>query len=515
MLQEEDLMIEWEAALAPDTTDRSEPRIYPSHLPTAPPAAPPTGILGVVFDNVTVAQALQRIDDMIVSRQPHYVVTANVDFLAQARSDTELRRVLLEAHLVLCDGTPLVWASRFLGNPLPERVAGSDLMPCLLGAAAEKGYRLFFLGATPEANEQAVANVRTQFPGIEIAGYYSPPFRPLLEMDNQEIERRIRAARPDILLVAFGCPKAEKWMAMNYRRLGLPVTIGVGATIDFLAGRVKRAPLWMRRGGVEWVFRLCQEPRRLFKRYVADLWIFTRAIVAQLWVMKPPPLPPGGPAPAHPVFVEPTWKRVQAPEHFTAEAVKRAAATWGDLGGDGRDWLLELGGVKFLDSTGAAFLYRLQSQLRAQRRHLILLSPSDAVRRVLALMRWEEFFEMAHDGLDARELILAREDECRAHVLYGARRVLVWRGEITAANASEFWTSTRKEISSKSAWRKLWTIDLSQVRFVDSAGAQAMRRLKEYAERLGAQLRFAHATPTVRNVLRRSRLEAALLDGES
>lgn len=263
------------------------PRIAPvaERVTVESPRAARAAILGIEFDRVTFLGAIERLEEMIESRRPHYVVTANVDFMVQARRDPELRRILNDAHLTLCDGTPLVWASRLLGNPLPERVAGSDLAPRLIGVAAKKNYRVFFLGASPEANAQAVARVRAQFPNLEI-GHYSPPFRPLPEMDHGEIRRRILAARPDLLFVAFGCPKAEKWMAMNYRALGVPVTIGVGGTIDFLAGRLKRAPGWMQRTGFEWVFRLAQEPRRLGKRYVTDLWRFGWAMTGELWRMK-------------------------------------------------------------------------------------------------------------------------------------------------------------------------------------------------------------------------------------
>jgi exopolysaccharide biosynthesis WecB/TagA/CpsF family protein len=239
-------------------------------------------MLDVQFDRVTLEETIERIDEMVQARAPRYVVTPNVDFLVQARRDAQLRQVLLDAHLVVCDGTPLVWASHWLGNPLPERVAGSDLAPRIIRLAAEKRYRLFFLGASPEANSQAVAKMRAQYPGLEIS-HYSPPFRPLAEMDHDEIGRRIRAAEPHILFAAFGCPKGEKWMAMNYLSLGVPVMISVGATIDFLAGRVKRAPMWMRRGGVEWVYRMSQEPRRLFRRYASDLYPFARGITTQWW----------------------------------------------------------------------------------------------------------------------------------------------------------------------------------------------------------------------------------------
>ena len=259
-------------------------------------ANPPIAILGVPFDNVTSAETIDSIERMVESRQPHYLVTANVDFLVQAQEDVELRRILFDAHLVLCDGTPLFWASRFLGNPLPERVAGADLVPLLLRVAAEKKYRVFLLGATPESAQQAVDNLKKRHPDLIIADHYSPPFNKLLEMDHDEIKRRIVAAKPDLLFVSLGCPKQEKWIAMHYRSLGVPVCAGVGATIDFLAGRVKRAPRWMQRICAEWIYRLAQEPRRLFKRYFKDLWVFGqeifRAMVAVATQHAAPPACP-------------------------------------------------------------------------------------------------------------------------------------------------------------------------------------------------------------------------------
>src|SRR3954468_5528509 len=136
--------------------------------------AAPVAILGVPFDSVTTAETIEIISRMIESGEPHYLATANVDFLVQASKDVELRRILFDAHLVLCDGTPLVWASRLLGNGLPERVAGSDLVPLLLKVAAEKGYRVYFLGAEPEVCAQAVAKLRADLPGLQIVGHDSP-----------------------------------------------------------------------------------------------------------------------------------------------------------------------------------------------------------------------------------------------------------------------------------------------------------------------------------------------------
>ena len=225
----------------------------------------PIAILGVPFDNITTAETLAIIGQMIASSQPHYAATANVDFVVQALEDGELRRILFDAHLVLADGQPLVWASRFLGNPLPERVTGSGMIPQLLALAEQNDWKVFFLGGTEKSVATAAEKTRGKHPQLQLVGAYSPPFKPLLEMDHEDILRRIRKAKPDILLVAFGCPKQEKWISMNYRVAGVPFCVGVGATIDFLAGTFKRAPVWMQRTGTEWIFRMLQEPQRLVK----------------------------------------------------------------------------------------------------------------------------------------------------------------------------------------------------------------------------------------------------------
>ncbi len=318
---------------------------------------------------MTTSEAVAAIEQMVTSRRPHYLVTANVDFVVQGQSDPELRRILAEAHLVLCDGAPLVWVSRLLGNRLPERVAGADLVPVLLRVAAKKGYRVFFLGATPDAAEQAVLRLRLEHPSLVMAGHYSPPFSSLEEMDNVEIKRRIREARPDLLFVAFGCPKAEKWIARNFRDLDVPVTVGVGATIDLLAGRVKRAPDWMQRAGMEWMFRLGQEPRRLWRRYVRDIWVFGWRILAQ-WLL-----------------------------------LSRAAGGLGNVVKcSGGHFILDLSAVPKLDSTVVGLLLVLQN-LRADGRRLVLASLSRGAQRALAVMHLEHDFIIMPDLAAARRFI--------------------------------------------------------------------------------------------------------------
>jgi N-acetylglucosaminyldiphosphoundecaprenol N-acetyl-beta-D-mannosaminyltransferase len=343
----------------------------------------PIAILGVPIDAVTMDEALERIRAMVESRRPHYVVTPNVDFLVQAREDKQLHQILLNADLVLCDGQPLVWASKWLGNPLPERVAGADLTPRLIAQAAKLGHGIFLLGATPEANDLAARHLSGAYPGLRIAGAYSPPFKPLAQMNNAEIVAKIRAAKPDILFVSFGCPKQEKWIAMHYRELGVPVCLGVGATIDFLAGTVRRAPTWMRRSGLEWTYRLAQEPRRLFRRYAKDMRHFGGALLAQWWRLRP-----GRSATTGAVAItrrSQPWQEVCATGVLDRAVIERTADIWHGIVQDDRDCRLDLERVDFIDSTAAAVLAVWQRRLRGAGRRLVLVRPSDAVVR---LLRW-------------------------------------------------------------------------------------------------------------------------------
>ena len=245
-------------------------------------------ILGVPFHQISLPGAVDRIESMVADGGTHYVVTPNVDFLVKARRDPELRRILICADLVLCDGKPIVWASHWLGGSLPCRVAGSDLIPGLLQRAAERGWSIFLLGGSAEVASEAAQQIVTTYPTIGSVKHYSPPFRALPDMNNVEIIKRIRSAKPDIVLVCFGCPKQEKWIAQNIGELAVPVMIGAGATIDFLAEKMARAPVWMQRSGTEWLFRLLQEPRRLSKRYADDFLHFFPAVLRQRWHQRPP-----------------------------------------------------------------------------------------------------------------------------------------------------------------------------------------------------------------------------------
>ncbi len=228
------------------------------------------GILGVPINNLTLDEAVEILDLYIQEGSFRQIATANVDFLIKARQDNELMEVLHHCSIVLADGMPLIWASRLLGTPLRERATGADLVPRLVELAAARSYSIYLLGAEENHSRAAAEWIRKTHPKARLVGRYSPPLADLEEMDHEYILRSIEQARPDILLVAFGNPKQEKWLAMHRHRLRVPVCVGVGASLNFLSGAHRRAPLWMQNCGLEWLHRLSREPMRLAPRYVSN-----------------------------------------------------------------------------------------------------------------------------------------------------------------------------------------------------------------------------------------------------
>ena len=216
-------------------------------------------ILGVDVDAVTMAEAVDVVRRAMDTRAGVMVATANAEMLMRATHDEELCRILNASALVVPDGAGTVWAARHLGHAMPERVAGYDLAQELLRCAPAEGRRVYFFGSAPGVAEKAKAKAEQIYPGIEIVGVRNGFFSPA---DNAAIIAEIRAARPDLLLVALGVPKQEKWIAAHLAELDVPVAIGVGGTLDVMAGVMKRAPYWMQRAKLEWLFRGLMQPKR-------------------------------------------------------------------------------------------------------------------------------------------------------------------------------------------------------------------------------------------------------------
>ncbi|CUO46500.1 WecB/TagA/CpsF family glycosyltransferase [Clostridium disporicum] len=227
--------------------------------------------LNTEVDNLTMDEALERIDELVISKKPSYVVTPNVDHIVKLETDNEFKDVYKEADLILTDGMPLIWISKLNGNPIKEKVSGSDLFPNVCKLAAKKGYKVFLLGAAEGIAIKAGENLKSKFKGLDIVGTYSPSYG--FEKKPEEIKdiiKIINQANPDILAVGLGAPKQEKLLFKYRKELNVPVSLAIGASIDFEAGNINRAPRWMQNSGLEWLYRLCKEPKRMFKRYLID-----------------------------------------------------------------------------------------------------------------------------------------------------------------------------------------------------------------------------------------------------
>lgn len=227
--------------------------------------------MNTCIDNLTMSETLNEIDKLIQKKKCSYVVTPNVDHIVRLEKDEELQKVYKNASLVLTDGKPLIWISKWYKTPIKEKISGSDLFPRVCQLAANKNYTIYLLGAAEGVADTAARNLMKKYPGLNIVGTYSPPFG--FEKNEQEmnkIKTQIQDVHPDILIVGLGCPKQEKFMYYHCKELGVPISFGLGASIDLEAGNIKRAPKWMSNHGLEWLYRFSKEPKRLFKRYFVD-----------------------------------------------------------------------------------------------------------------------------------------------------------------------------------------------------------------------------------------------------
>ncbi len=240
-------------------------------------------MFGIPFNNLTRAEFFALLDQRVREGQYGYVVTPNVDHICLRERDPAFRKAYAGAWLVLCDGTPPMWAARLLRKPLREKLSGSDLVGWLSGHAADQGYKVFFFGAKEGVAAEASQKLLARYPNLNVVGVYSPPFGFHVRPDqNEEAKRVLRDSGADIAFVALGCPKQEIWLQDHGPSCGVPVMLGVGGSFEFVSGRVRRAPVWMQNAGLEWIWRMSQEPRRLWRRYLVEDVIFIRLFFWEL-----------------------------------------------------------------------------------------------------------------------------------------------------------------------------------------------------------------------------------------
>jgi N-acetylglucosaminyldiphosphoundecaprenol N-acetyl-beta-D-mannosaminyltransferase len=247
-------------------------------------------LLGTPIDDVTMEEALDVIASMVevgrASGRVHQIATVNVDFVVNAAADDELRRIMRRTDLSIPDGMGIVWGARLVRTPIRERTAGADLVPALARRAASDGWRLGLFGGAPGVAERAADVLREAAPGVEIVVVPAPMVGADGTIDAavaDEVLNDLRAVHADVIGVALGNPKQERWIARYGQEVGAPVCIGIGGTLDFLTGATVRAPMWMQRAGLEWIHRALSEPRRLIGRYAHDLVVFGPALGRQMW----------------------------------------------------------------------------------------------------------------------------------------------------------------------------------------------------------------------------------------
>ena len=246
--------------------------------------------LGVGVCHVSMAEAVEEVLRMAKSGDVHYVCVSNVHTVMMCQRDPEYRRIHNEAAMVTPDGRPLGWFQQLRGFAQQERVYGPDLMLAVCERSVAEGLSHYFYGGREGLPEKLAQTLQTRFPGLKVAGCYSPPFRPLTPEEDEADVRRINESGADILWVGLGAPKQELWMGRHFLRVKVPVMLGVGAAFDFHTGLVPQAPKWMQRSGLEWLFRLWVEPRRMWRRYIFNNPAFLVLAACQLLGLKKYPL---------------------------------------------------------------------------------------------------------------------------------------------------------------------------------------------------------------------------------
>lgn len=255
------------------------PEVAPGKRAVAPGDGGRADVLGCPIDRLDMDQTLARIDGLIETRGFAQHVAINAAKLVAMRSDDQLREIVRRCEVISADGQSVVWASRLLGDPLPTRVAGIDLMHELLARAEQRGYGVFILGAKPDVLECACERILERHPRLRLVGRRDGYFSPA---DDAAVAQEIKVARPDILFVAISSPRKEYWLGLHGREIDVPFVMGVGGSVDVIAGITRRAPRVLQRLGIEWLYRLAQEPRRLWRRYLVTNALFLSMLAREL-----------------------------------------------------------------------------------------------------------------------------------------------------------------------------------------------------------------------------------------
>ena len=490
-------------------------------------------ILGIPIDNLTLSEAVEQIFRMVTEFTsdgvPREVATVNVDFIVNTLSwqrggikHPELLDILRRADMVTADGMPVVWMSQMLGCPLKERVTGADMVPAFATEAARRGASLFFLGGRGDVGQRAADLLVKRNPGLKVAGVSSPFVHTEgehladFEQEDTAIVDEINAARPDILLIAFGNPKQELWFARNAPRLKVPVSIGIGGTFEFIVGTVSRAPLWVQKAGLEWIYRILMEPRRLWKRYAVGLLKFSLhawpAIRSYRAARGKIPLKRVSPEPATGVFsqrIEEDVCIIKLPVRFDALAVKEMAPDLEEAYQTYRHLLLNFEQVMMVDSSGLGFLVRLWRQDLNGQGKLNLVAVNEQVKEFFRFNRVADMFHERLFGDKKQAMSRIRSGRLSDNVPYklttlrnGSVIVALW-GRLDALAMKSFPLGELLPLLEGHNC----ILDLSCLEFCDSSGLVAFHRIQRHVARHGRETVLCAPNEAVLQLLHLTRLE--------
>ena len=357
-------------------------------------------LLGLPFNVMRMDDVIADAVTHIEARKPGYYITPNADFIAQAYGNEALKDILFHADRVVCDGMPLVWLSRYFKPELPERIAGSDMVFRLFDEAKKHGWKIYFLGSDAQTLARTSEILEKDYPGIQIVGTFSPPYGSVDSWPNDEILKELKQTQPDLLLVAVGCPKQEYWISRYYEESAVPLSIGIGASLDFICGKQTRAPKFVQAISMEWMWRLLTDPKRLLKRYIKDFYYLVLLANRQRKLMRA----------RHSAVTHsnsnleemPKLKKSEATEHLdTNESADYQFFSWEGTVEFGTvnelsmpenydsAILLDLSQVTFIDSTGVGRLAKIAREARKANVAFALIKPSKTVEQVIKAMHLE------------------------------------------------------------------------------------------------------------------------------
>lgn len=468
-------------------------------------------LLGLPFHNLTIEEALSACEGSMNRKNPEYFVTANVDFTLKAYHDDELRQILFFAEKVICDGKPLVWVSRFLGFPLRERVAGADLVLKLIERCAILKKSIYFLGSDDPTCSKAKSILIEKYPGLQIVGHESPPKSDMGLWNHYEIRKRIRNAKPDLLLVALGCPKQEKWIAENYKKTGVPLSIGIGASIDYIAGKQKRAPLLFQKIGLEWFWRMLLSPRRLASRYKADLIFLLKATYRQRQLMK-----------SQRKNLRNRTLQNASTQTIQLNAVFETLVWKGSLERaylDSLPWpkswhrpiVCQMNEVFFIDSSGLGKLALLARTCKKEGQPFAIYSPSNVVAKSIYSMRLEKIFPM-YDDLSMLNAYIETEKSAKTthqRDIQGGTLTFEFPINLVTENEAQIKDLLNHILNAHKNFTQVVLV-MTQVEYMDSSGIAFLLRFLKEIERRNIHLFLANLCKQPKSLIHLLKLEKIL-----